>query len=375
VTTLYLDDVGQNVRLTGQTFVAGGRIDCTWTRDEVNLAALNTATTGPAMDARDTEVITYPSPVRGFVIDAPYRWDGDADVRPLLYSAAGSYGGLAFPGTTIWEQTGAGDSAAYDQLFATISAGATWGTCSSTLGTVPSPWLWDRGNTLTVMLQEGSLTSASEADIDADPTLNLILVGRPGAWEYLNFTTATLNMDGSYTLSGLKRGRRGTEWACAGHATGEVFVVASALDVDEMGTDDIGGSLSFKAQSLGRSLDAAPAIAVDPYSGATLKPYAPANIKWAYNGTDLTGTIARRTRIGGAWVGGSTIPLSEVSEAYEVDVYNGLTFKRTITVSATNVFTYTAAMATADGITLPAPPSVQIYQMSDAVGRGYALAA
>jgi hypothetical protein len=49
--------------------------------------------------------------------------------------------------------------------------------------------------------------------------------------------------------------------------------------------------------------------------------------------------------------------------------------KRTITVTGTNVFTYTAAMATADGITLPTPPGVRIYQMSDVVGRGYALAA
>jgi hypothetical protein len=215
-----------------------------------------------------------------------------------------------------------------------------------------------------------------EADIDADPTLNLILVGSNArGWEYVNFTTATLNGDGTYTLSGFKRGRRGTEWACSTHGAGEAWLLASSLDVDEMGTDDVGDSLAFKAQSLGRSLDAAPEIDVAPYTGATLKPYAPARIAWAYNGTDLTGTISRRTRVGGAWTGGSTIPISEASEAYEVDVYNGSTFKRTITVTATNVFTYTAAMATADGITLPTAPTVNVYQMSDAVGRGYALAA
>jgi hypothetical protein len=32
-------------------------------------------------------------------------------------------------------------------------------------------------------------------------------------------------------------------------------------------------------------------------------------------------------------------------------------------------------MAAADGITLPTPAEVNVYQMSDAVGRGYALAA
>jgi hypothetical protein len=140
--------------------------------------------------------------------------------------------------------------------------------CSSTLGDVPCPWLWDRGNSLTVSLQSGSLTSVAEADIDADPSLNLILVGRPGAWEYVNFTTATLNGDGSYTLSGFKRGRRGTEGACGGHIAGEAWILASSLDVEEMGSDDVGASLSFKAQSIGRSLDAAPAIDVAPVSPA-----------------------------------------------------------------------------------------------------------
>jgi hypothetical protein len=247
--------------------------------------------------------------------------------------------------------------------------------CNGALANVPSPWLWDRANTLNVSLQSGSLTSVTEADINADPTLNLILIGNPGAWEYVQFATATLEGDGTYTLSDLKRGRRGTEWACAGHQSGELWILASSLDAEEMGLDDVGADLSFKAQAIGRSLDAAPAIDVDPYSGATLKPYAPASIGWSYDGTNLTGTIIRRTRVGGSWVGGSTIPLSENSEAYEVDVYSGMTFKRTIAVSGTNVFTYTAAMAAADGITLPTPPSVKAYQVSDAVGRGYALAA
>jgi hypothetical protein len=374
VKTLDLDGITQNARLIKQTLV-GGRIDCTFVRDETSFAAVNSATTGPPMDGRDPDTITIPGPIRGFVIDAPYRWDSDQDVRPQLYAAAGGYAGLGFPGAAIYEATGSGTSLAYDQLFAGITGSAAWGSCSGALGGVASPWLWDRGNTLRVTLQNGSLTSVTESDIDGDAELNLILVGRPGNWEYIQFTTATLNGDGSYTLSGFKRGRRGTEWACSGHADGEVWIFARSLDLEDMGSDDLGDSLSFKAQAIGRAVDAASAIDIDPFSGATLKPYAPASIAWSWDGTNLTGTITRRTRIGGAWVGGSTIPLSENSEAYEVDVYNGATFKRTIGISGTNVFTYTAAMAAADGITLPTPPTVNVYQLSDSVGRGYALAA
>jgi hypothetical protein len=140
-----------------------------------------------------------------------------------------------------------------------------------------------------------------------------------------------------------------------------------------MGADDLGAAMSFKAASAGRDPDASPAIDLT-YSAASLKPYAPARIKWTTDGTDMFGEIIRRTRVGGSWVGGTTIPLSENSEAYEVDIYHSTTFKRTITVTDTNLFTYTAAQIAADGNTVGVAPPVNAYQMSDTVGRGFALA-
>jgi hypothetical protein len=372
VKTLDLDGIQQTARLVKQT-IAGGRIDCIFVRDEVAIASLNSSTTGPSMDGRDTETIQIPGPVRGFVIDAPYREDTDEDVRPLLFTGAGVYASLSFPGATIYEATGI--PAVYDTVFSAVTTGATWGTCGGTLGNANAN-LWDRGNTLSVTLHSGTLTSCAEADIDADPTLNLILVGsEANGWEYVNFTTATLVSGSTYTLSGFKRGRRGTEWMCSQHGSGEAFILASSLDVEEMGTNDVGGDFSFKAQSLGRSLDAAVAIDVEPYTGATLKPYAPARIKWTTDGTDMFGEIIRRTRIGGSWIGGSTIPLSENSEEYEVDILDGATVLRTITVTGTNTFTYTGSQISTDGNSVGVAPDCNVYQMSDAVGRGYALAA
>jgi hypothetical protein len=116
-------------------------------------------------------------------------------------------------------------------------------------------------------------------------------------------------------------------------------------------------------------------IPVD-FTGATLKPYAPARLDWTTDGTDLFGEIFRRTRVGGAWTGGSAIPLSELTEAYEVDILDGSgNVLRTITVSGTNTFTYTAAQIAADSVSVATPPDANVYQMSDAVGRGFALAA
>jgi hypothetical protein len=373
VKTLSLDGVLRNARLDKLTYTQTG-IECEWIRDEVSVAAVNTATTGAAMDNSDPQTITIPSPVKGFILDAPLIQDADNDVNPVLYEAAGSYNTGTDTGATV----NRGDDGTYDELFGSIDATnlATWGYATSALATA-NPNLWDRGNSVDVQIF-GTLTSATEAEIDADPTLNLMAIGVDGRWEYVQPATATLTGTSGtanlYTLSVFKRGRRGTEGNVGNHEVGDQILLLNKAIPVEVGTDDIGDSMSFKIQSIGRDVDAAGAIDLT-YDGNTLKPYAPASIKWIYDGTDLQGTIIRRTRVGGAWVGGSTIPLSENSEAYEVDVYNGATFKRTISVSGTNVFSYTAAMAAADGITLPTPPTINAYQISDTVGRGFALAA
>jgi hypothetical protein len=375
VTTLSLDGVLRNARLDKWT-KAQSVLQCEFIRDEVSVAAVNSATTGADMQGNDVQTITVPTETRGFIIDAPLIQDADNDVNPIIYYAAGNYGAGTWLGATVNERDTRGD---YSILFGSVDTtnGATWGFATSALGTA-NPNLWDRGNTLTANVY-GTLTSHTEAEINADPSLNLIALGADDRWEYIQFATATLTGTSGnanlYTLSGFKRGRRGTEGNVGNHTSGDSLVVLSNAIPSEIGTDAVGDSLSFKIQSLGRDVDAAPAIDLT-YDGNTLKPYAPARVKWAYDGTDLTGTIYRRTRVGGSWSSsGGTIPLGETIEAYEVDIYNGSTFKRTISVSGTNVFTYTAAMASADGITLPTPPAINAYQMSTTVGRGFALAA
>jgi hypothetical protein len=370
--TLSLDGVLRNARLDKLTISQTG-LQCEWIRDEVSVAAVNTATTGATMDNSDEQTITIPAPAKGFVIDAPLARDADNDINPALYLAAGPYGG-----TFLGAESYRGDDGTYDDLFGSVgdSDGATWGFAQSELGTA-NPNLWDRGNSLDVSIY-GTLTSYTEAEIDADTSLNLAILGDEDRWEYIQFTTATLTGTSGnanlYTLSGFKRGRRGTEGNVGNHTSSDQFLLMETAVPVAMGADEIGESMSYKVQSIGRDPESAAPIDIT-YDGNTLRPYAPANIKWVYDGTDLQGTITRRTRVGGAWVGGSTIPLAENSEAYEVDVYNGATLKRTISVSGTNAFTYTAAMATADGITLPTPPTVNVFQMSDIVGRGFALAA
>lgn len=363
-----LDGEVRPARLKKMT-ITQSSINCEWIRSEPTLHNLNGAT-GAEQEGRDPDVIVISAISKGIVLDIPLITDGDNDINPVIYVAAGGYSD-PYVGTIFLR----GDDGTYDEEFGAVESDqeATWGIANNALGTA-NPNLWDRGRSVNVNFLNGTPTSTTEAAIDADPTVNLAAIGADDRWEIINFTTATLQGDGSYTLSGFKRGRRGTEMNVGNHAGGDTVVLLSGALKKELASDDIGDALSFKAVSPGHSDELAPATDIT-FDANSLKPYAPARLKTYYDGTDLICTIIRRTRVGGSWSGGSTIPLSENSEEYEVDVYNGATFKRTITVSGTNAFTYTAAFAAADGITLPTQPTFYVYQMSDAVGRGFALAA
>ena len=361
---LSLDGVTRFARCTKVT-LGQTRLDAEWVRDAVSFNTLGTGE-GADMDGRDDDEIFVPDMTKGFVLDIPLIRDSDSGSNPVLYYGAGSYGG-DWPGAAIAEaDVDTNEYALWNSVEAADKT--TWGYANEALSTA-NPNLWDRGNSVNVRVF-GTLTSCTEADVDANPLTNLALLGG----ELLNFTTATLEADGTYTLSGFKRGRRGTEWACDDHAVGEEFVLLAEMEAEGIGLSSVGEELDFKAQTLGGDFAPAQVIEVD-FAGRSLKPYAPASVRWRYTGTDYVGTIIRRTRVGGAWVGGSTIPLGENSEEYEVDVYNGVTLKRTITVSGTNTFTYTSAMSAADGIAFPTKPGVNVFQISDAVGRGNHLAA
>jgi hypothetical protein len=370
VKSIEIDGEQRAVRITEITR-QGNLVTARWVRDDPRVHDKN-ASAGPTFDGRDLEEIYIPAPSKSVVMDIPYLNDAENNTNPQLHYGMGTYTGGNFPGGLIWQ--GAYENEGYQQWNGVESAEkAVWGYSSGALGDA-NPWLWDRGNVLTVGLGGGTLTSCTEAEIDADPTLNMAVIGAQGRWEIINFTSATLLGDDVWELSGFKRGRRGTEMNTGNHADGDEFWLAEDLKADAFGLSDVGTDVYFKGQTLGRDLVSAPTIALT-LEGQSLKPYAPAQLNWTTDGTDLFGEIIRRTRIGGSWVGGTTIPLSENSEAYEVDIMDGVDVVRTITVTGTNEFTYTAAQLSADGNTVASPPDANVYQMSDAVGRGFALAA
>lgn len=367
VRTLSLDGTLLSARCVRTTLTADDRIRADWKCDAPTLATLD-GSIGATFDGRIESTINVPLISKGFVLDVPYIEDSDDQSAPLAYVLAAPYATGSWPGATLYQAI---DGEYSDELASVpSSAQATWGAVSATLP-YANPNLWDRGTTLTVVLQTGELTGCTEAAANADPMLNLCAIGREGRWELVQFTSAVLTGTRTYTVSGLKRGRRGTEWAAETHAANDYFVLLDTAEPVAMGLSEVGTDLSFKAITEGRTEAGAFPIAVAPFAGHSLKPYAPVHVSAVKEASgDWTITWVRRTRIGGAWTSGTPIPLGEASEEYELDLGDGVTTVTKTVSSAT--YTWDVATQTTDtgGEVMAGDLEVTVAQTSDVVGRG-----
>ena len=234
----------------------------------------------------------------------------------------------------------------------------------------------DRSARLTVELDFGQLQSVplltmlSGANGAAVETSN-------GLWEVLQFETASLVGPRRYELSGLLRAQGGTEDAmAAGIPEAARFVVLNpalkrvAIPVDAIGLPqnwlvgparfDIGHA-SYHQYS-------------HAYSGRGWLPLSPVHLRGMRQGQDLEISWVRRTRIGGDNWELAEVPLSEASEAYEVDILSGNTVVRTLSSNMPSA-TYSASDQVADFGAIPATVSCRVYQIGATTGRGVARAA
>jgi hypothetical protein len=286
---------------------------------------------------------------------------------------AGFYDAMAGTGTN-W--TGA-------QLFKSADGGSTYepvhiigdpatiGTAQSALPDFAAGNIVDEGSSVTVVMSPGrTLTSVSDTQLFNGA--NLAVIGAPDRWEVVQFRAATLISANTYQLSGFLRGRRGTEWATGTHQAGDKFIVASLTGWNRVVTGaDVGLERKYKAPAFRMPLSSAPATTFT--NGAVgLKPFAPVDLTGERDGAgNLMLKWNRRTRMATGTLH-MPAPLGEAVEAYSIDIMSGETVLRTLTSSTPSVV-YSAADQTADGITPGAAVTASVYQLSQAVGRGYPL--
>lgn len=278
---------------------------------------------------------------------------------------------MTWNGATLFRSVDAG--ATYTALTSTTNA-ASIGTAITMLGDFKGGNVFDELSTVEILLQSGgTLTSYTEAQ--ALNGAGFCVLGAPGRWEILQYKVATLIGPKTYRLTGLLRGRRGTEWSMGLHQPGDRFSLAdpNAWRRPNPGGSEIGLSRMFKGVTAGASVGSTAGQSFTN-TAAGLKPYPVVHIGGGRDAqANVTINWVRRTRIDGGWRSGVDVPLGEASESYEVEVWNaGRTgLLRTFTSLTSPTVEYTATHQASDGLTPGAPVQVSIYQLSSVVGRGF----
>lgn len=256
--------------------------------------------------------VALPGPTALTLLDIPIL--RDADDAPGIYAAAKPIG-TVWPGAALMTSVAGGD---YTEA-GTFTARAVVGTTTVALTNYTGGNVFDEAGSVTVDVGAGELASATrEAVLNTDA--NALLVGG----EVIQFRTAALQSAGVYKLTGLLRGRRGTEWAMTGHAIGETVVLLRTAGMLRVSYDAarIGQSADYKAVTFGKTLSSATARSITD-TGIALKPFAPVNLR---AGTGSAGeyqiTWDRRSRLSYRWPSTSSLPLGENDEEYSVELLN-----------------------------------------------------
>ncbi len=321
--------------------------------------------------------ITIPDFTDLFILDVPYLLDAHStnDATVPLYMAFAPLGDH-WDGAFLFKSA---DTYVADQILTALQS-VTYGYTTTKLHgatRADGSEFWatlDRYGSVTIYLENGSVSTV---------TLTQMLNGANAAaiksgdnWEIIQFQTVTDNGDGSYTLFGLLRGRRGTNKWINDHAVGDTFILLSDSTVKKYNapTADIGSLRYYKSMTIGGIFED---VDWDEFTLAanSFKPYSPAYIKGSRDGSNnLTITWKRRTRVGGAWLDGSgTVPIAEESESYEVDILNsGGSVIRTIDSLTAASASYSAADQTTDFGSAQSEVSVAVYQKNATKGRGFA---
>ena len=295
-------------------------------------------------------------------LDLPRLAAGDSDHDGYL--AAGQ---APWPGAVAFHRSVDGAS------FTLRALARTRAVMGMTLNVLPKgpEWVWDEGARLEVQLDFGELASVSEAQLFASANALAIETGSH-AWEIIQFQIAELIGTRRYRLSRLLRGVLGTEWAMSASlaAGARVVLIDGALTQAGLLRGDVGAEFLWRYGPAPYPIDdASYQQRSHAFQGIGLKPLSPVHVTAMRAAGDCTISWIRRTRVDGDGWEVVEVPLGEDVEAYEVDILDGATVKRTLAVS-TQSAVYTAAEQSSDWGTPPASYAVRVYQLSSTYGRG-----
>ncbi|MEO0859905.1 MAG: glycoside hydrolase TIM-barrel-like domain-containing protein [Pseudomonadota bacterium] len=302
-------------------------------------------------------------PVDAILMDLPLLTGEEVPHAPYIAVSARPWpGAVALHGSV--------EDAGY-RLNTVVDAASVIGVTQTVLSAA-QPAIWDNGAPLTVKLVRGALETVSLQALFSGANALAIGDGSVGNWEIFQFRQAELIAPDTWALTQRLRGQRGTEAFIPDEwPIGSLVVLLNGLPQQI--------SLPQETLTVPRHFRVGPArLPVDhesythieaQFSGAGLRPFAPAHLRAHRRDAGLDLTWIRRSRIAGdSWDSG-TVPLGESSEMYRVAVFKqdgSLALDET--VRDTHLSLSNGSLASAGAATGPITISVQ--QISDVVGPG-----
>lgn len=313
---------------------------------------------------------TAPPPGRPLLIfaDLPWMVDDQNTASPFVGAYADPW-----PGDIAVLRSGSASGYARD---ATITQACSFGVTTEDFWSGPR-WHWDQVNRLCVKLTNGALASADRVAVYGGA--NVLAVQNPdGGWEVVQFANAELTAPGTYALTGLLRGRRGSEDQMRAPVPAGARVLVLDESLAQLGLSPAQARLPFNylwGPASRPMADVSWQAAAMTFWGAALAPLAPCHLAFAWDGGDLVLSWRRRDRApSAAAITPAQTAMSEQREAYDVEIWDGAAVVRTFAGLSEHTCTYSAAQQAADFPSgLPAPLAVRVYQLSALTGRGRAL--
>ncbi len=266
------------------------------------------AVLAPDLPGGPTRIIALEQPALALAMAGNLAASED---RALLIGASSAAAG--WRGAEIFHQAQDGSLASIGTVSSTR---AVMGQSVGALA-LASAMIIDTASRLTVQLVDPQFQLVSTTPERLSEGANLALLGE----ELLQFLHAQPLGEGLWMISGLLRGRAGTQAAIAGHLPDEAFLLLDGLTA--MPTSAIPqGSAPAQFAAIGQS-DAEPVAAPLRLRGMASLPLAPCHPRWtpaadvAAGGGILSWT--RRSRRGGLWLDGADAPLAEQAEQYLVE--------------------------------------------------------
>lgn len=237
-------------------------------------------------------------PTRLALFDFPDFGIGDP-TRPTLHLAAASPSGS-------WRRVPIEITVNGAKMSSQAAVGETILGTAETVLSDGQPFVIDLVGSLEVLLANPEHWLQSRDDAALVDGANLAVVGD----EIIQFGRADPIGPGRFRLSRLVRGRRGTEWAMAGHVAGEPFALIEARSLKPILVSPEMLETTVSVTAYGPANSAGPPTVTRAAGGEALRPLSPAHVGVALK---LDGTAAiswvQRNKLAWAWLDEVDVPV------------------------------------------------------------------